>query len=692
MERALATDNNAPGDVRKSALWGTGNRGGEHRSSALWGRGGRGAVLALIASFVLLAPIAAFADGGNGNGNGGNGNGGGSHQLSGSEGWQGQYGGAVDGKKISNSTFVQNSLWQQAKQHGNDKIHVIIQSVNGVPGALDAFSHANNSGEGDRLSKQLNSIGAIAVDIRAKRLARLAKDPNLIITPDAPVHTSGLTNLLSSNQLWPYKSGNAALWYKGGATSPTIAIVDSGLDPAARADFGNRAYPQVNLSTLSPGATGDDRGHGTFVAGIAAGSAKGYTGAAPDARILPIRVMDQNGMARTSDVISALQWILVNKNTYNIKVVNLSLHSGTATHFYFDPLDRAAEKLWFSGVVVVAAAGNYGTGATPSGVVYSPGNDPFIITVGASDPGTSISTLNDVAAPWSAFGYTADGFAKPDIGAPGRYMIGPVPVNSTLASERPDHVVSPGYMSLSGTSFAAPVVSGSAAQVIARHPNWTPDQVKGALMVTARATPNAIPGSLGVGEVSAARAARYWKTPPNPNKAIEQFVSVDATSGGVSFDAASWAAAAHASASWNAASWADASWADASWAAASWADASWAAASWADASWADASWADASWADASWADTTKEDAVEGDNSGTTTVLDPQLAAELQASPDLALPIDAVATLPVDPTAVLPSVAPVVTPSVAPVVTPSVTPVVTPSVTPVVTPSVTPTLP
>ncbi len=118
-----------------------------------------------------------------------------------------------------------------------------------------------------------------------------------------------------------------------------------------------------------------------------------------------------------------------------------------------------------------------------SGVVYSPGNDPFIIAVGASDSGTSISTLNDVAAPWSAFGYTADGFAKPEISAPGRYMVGPVPVNSTLASQT-DHVVSPGYMSLSGTSFAAPVVAGSAAQVIARHPYWMPGQVKGALMVT----------------------------------------------------------------------------------------------------------------------------------------------------------------------------------------------------------------
>jgi len=91
----------------------------------------------------------------------------------------------------------------------------------------------------------------------------------------------------------------------------------------------------------------------------------------------------------------------------------------------FDPLDKAVEKLWFNNVVVVAAAGNYGTLDGPSGVPFAPGNDPFVITVGATDTGKFLSTSDDVAAPWSAYGYTLDGFAKPDLAAPGRYMIGP---------------------------------------------------------------------------------------------------------------------------------------------------------------------------------------------------------------------------------------------------------------------------
>jgi subtilisin family serine protease len=188
-------------------------------------------------------------------------------------------------------------------------------------------------------------------------------------------------------------------------------------------------------------------------------------------------------------------------------------------------------------------------------------------------------------------------------------MIGPVPTTSTLVSERPDHVVSPGYMELSGTSFATPVVAGAAAQVLARHPSWTPDQVKGALMLTARPLSSVVGKALGVGGVNAYKAAMLSYA-PNPDLALRQYVTSSGTGGELRFDAASWLAAVQASASWADASWADASWADASWSAASWADASWA-----DASWADASWADASWADASWADSAREDGADGEGLG-----------------------------------------------------------------------------
>ncbi len=603
------------GDTRGSALWGNGSRSGDRRSSALWGRGGRGVAVVLVIAFALLAPLAALAD-----------NGGKPSKLSlvtaaRSAGKPGQQG-----------SYVPPDLLKQAQANPGQRLPVIIQSASGASAAAAAYS-ANGQGDGGTVARRLSLVNGVAVQLKAKWIMRLAKVPGLTVTPDSLVETTaygnGNGNGKYNTQLWPYVSGDAALWgsnWHAAPDAPTIAVVDSGLD-ASKKDFQGRAYPQVNLSSTTPNAQGDGDGHGTFVAGIAAGGNSGYTGASPSSHILPVRVMDDNGVARTSDVIAAAQWILANKDTYNIKVANFSLHSAAKTHFYLDPLDQAVEKLWLNGVVVVAAAGNYGTAGAPSGVLYSPGNDPFVITVGAVDIGTSASTADDSVAPWSAWGRTEDGFAKPELGAPGRYMVGPVSANASLKSQRPDHVVSPDYMELSGTSFAAPVVAGAAAQLLAVHPDWTPDQVKGALMVTAQQSTGITNWAIGVGEVNASAAAARTSA-PNANAALDRFLGNDPVKGLI-FNAPSWLNVAKASASWADASWADASWADASWAEASWADASWTDASWADASWADASWADASWADA----------ADVDGVGPVATLDATNLATLDTTPSLAPPRD-----------------------------------------------------
>ncbi|MBV8395294.1 MAG: S8 family serine peptidase, partial [Actinobacteria bacterium] len=418
---------------------------------------------------------------------------------------------------------------------------------------------------------------------------------------------------------------------------PAIAIVDSGID-ASRADFGGRVVASVNLSSL-PLAQGaaDGSGHGTFVAGIAADSLPGITGADPAANLVDVKVMDSNGMGMTSDIINACQWILNNASKYNIKVANFSLHSDITAPFYIDPLDRAVEQLWFNGITVVAAAGNYGnTDGSPSGVIYSPGDDPFVITVGASDTNGTVNAAKATMAPWSAYGYTVDGFFKPEVSAPGRYMIGPVPPSSALPTQRPDSVTSPGYIQLSGTSFAAPIVSGAAANILAANPGWTPDQVKGALMLTAVAG-RKLGDAGGVGVIQAGPAVNLWGTPPNPNLALEQWVHAGPTLNGVtsySFAGASWNSAVQSSASWNSASWNSASWNSASWNSASWNSVSWNSASWNSASWNSASWNSASWNSVAATSASKEDAAEGDNT-----VDPSA---------LALTSDDVAALLADP--------------------------------------------
>jgi subtilisin family serine protease len=161
-------------------------------------------------------------------------------------------------------------------------------------------------------------------------------------------------------------------------------------------------------------------------------------------------------------------------------------------------------------------------------------------------------------------------------------------------------------MQLSGTSFSAPMVAGAAAMLLAQHPDWTPDQVKGALMVSANTTPAAAPGSLGVGDLNVA-AARAVTTPPNPNAGLDQFLTTTTSTGAVSFNSAAWQAAAATDAAWGDAAWGDAAWGDAAWSDAAWASAAWGDAAWSDAAWADAAWGDAAWKDAAWADSAHGD-------------------------------------------------------------------------------------
>jgi serine protease AprX len=597
---------------RNSALWGTGGRGGD-RSSVLWGKGGRGMLVATMV-VALAAPLAATPAAP-----------------------AGSKANSPDGK-----SWIAKGLLDKAKSNPNDRVNVIIQSADGTAGADRAFKWlgkvADGSSSGDFQNsneRSLDLVGGISVSVPAKWLDKLSRIDGLTVTPDALVRVTGTTTGMASSQLWPYESGNSQLWagdlalYNG--KTPAIAIVDSGVQN--RSDFGSRLIASVNLSTL-PGNTSldDQRGHGTFVAGIAAGAASDLAGAAPTAPIVSVKVMDQNGQAKTSDIINACQWILDNKDQYNIRVANFSLHSSYGTNFYRDPLDRAVEKLWFGGVVVVAAAGNYGIATGPSGVKFSPGNDPFVITVGAVDLGNSSRANDDTVPSFSAYGYTYDGFYKPELAAPGRYMVGPVAPGSTLTQVKAGNMIGTDRIQLSGTSFSAPVVSGTVAQMLARHPNWTPDQVKGALMRTARKV-KTNPLSAGLGELTASRAVLSPVT-PNPNAGLDRFVTSLAGTSGVTFDAMSWASAAKASMSWNSMSWADQSWSDMSWA-----DQSWASMSWADQSWSDMSWSDMSWADMSWADMSQEDGAEHETASDTIAAQPSEVAAAMSDPDLAVPVD-----------------------------------------------------
>jgi serine protease AprX len=476
------------------------------------------------------------------------------------------------------SAVVPKSLLAQAAANPTQQFNVIVQGDKDSKGAQDDVQSG-----GGNVKKRFLTVAGVSASLSGADLLKLAKNPHITaITPDVKVSAAAYED----STMWQDSTDMSILQNSfdpntGAITgpapqAPTIAIVDSGVQ--ARTDFGSRLVAQVNMCSLCTSGNGDDEeGHGTMVAGVAAGAGK-YAGGAPNAKIVSIKTSNANGESRTSDVIAAADWIKQHAKEYGIRVANFSLAGSSETSFRVDPLDKAVEALWLNGIVVVAAAGNHGQGA-PVTMSYAPGNDPFVITVGALDQHLTSDPSDDTVPAWSAYGTTMDGFHKPDLSAPGRYMISSVPATAAIPKTVPDRVVEPGYMWMSGTSFSTPVVSGAAAQILARHPGFTPDQVKGALMLSANYLPSVAAMAGGVGEIDAAGATTI-DAPPNPNVGLNQFVSTDPLTGARMFDAASWNAYVSTHASWAQASWAEASWAQASWGAASWAEASWNAASW----------------------------------------------------------------------------------------------------------------
>lgn len=300
-----------------------------------------------------------------------------------------------------------------------------------------------------------------------------------------------------------------------------IAILDSGVDSAMAP---NRVVANVNFVTGETG-TKDLNGHGTMVASLAAGDGeKGSGGTAPGANIINVRVLGREGTGLTSDAIRGLEWAIQNKSTYNIRVINMSLGARSTASFFNDPLCRAVRKAVGAGIVVVASAGNFGQdafGRTVYGSVTSPGNEPLAITVGAVNLHNTTKRSDDTVAKFSSRGPTLgwktnstgqkvyDFVIKPDLVAPGNRLVGSKPsAGGRLTTLYPQIEVEPGMMQLSGTSMAAPVVAGTAALIIQRNPNLTPQMVRAILQFTAQPIRNTDVVSQGAGLLNIDAAVR----------------------------------------------------------------------------------------------------------------------------------------------------------------------------------------
>ena len=308
------------------------------------------------------------------------------------------------------------------------------------------------------------------------------------------------------------------VWSQLGATGLGIGVVvmDSGVYP--HADLAGRIAVAVDVTgpttVVSTTPLGDPGGHGTHVAGLIAGdgtsSGGAFTGVAPQARIIDVRVIDANGNSNTSIVLRGMNWVLANRLTYNIRVANLSFGTPPQGSYKNDVLATAAEVLGFANIATVVAAGN--TGPT-AGSIMSPGNDPYVITVGALDDNLTSLITDDLMLTASSVGPTPfNNLVKPDLVAPGRKMVSLLSPGSTLPTLYPERIVTaPGatdaqYFRLSGTSMAAPVVAGVVALMLDRNATLNAAQIKNRLKSTVTPLPFGTLNIRGKGLVNALTA------------------------------------------------------------------------------------------------------------------------------------------------------------------------------------------
>lgn len=274
----------------------------------------------------------------------------------------------------------------------------------------------------------------------------------------------------------------------------TVALVDTGVSdtpdlrdrikPVQTDEGGTDTATCYDLS--GEGNCNDTYGHGTFMAGLIAGdgTARGgqAIGVAPKAKIVSVKVAGATGATDVSTVLAAIQWVVSFRSTYGIGVLNLSLGTDSLASWRSDPLNYAVEQAWQQGIVVVVAAANNGPAA---GTIAKPGDDPWVITVGATDSRGTVGLGDDRLPDFSSRGPAPEGVVKPDVVGPGSRVQSLRSWGSTIEKDYPN--AEPGrYRRGSGTSMATAVVSGVVALVRSANPGLSPNQVKYALKATAR--------------------------------------------------------------------------------------------------------------------------------------------------------------------------------------------------------------
>jgi serine protease AprX len=541
---------------------------------------------------------------------------------------------------------------------------------------------------GGKVGTQLAIINGFVAQLSAAAVGQLGAQPGVVsVTPDAQVQLLSLpptsevatpttvtgpgydpTTDYGSLYMISKSIGAQQAWAQGiTGKGVDVALLDTGVVPVAGLDEPGKVIngPDLSFDSQNPGLVSlDTFGHGTHMAGIIAGrddnvaawqyaNPATWTGIAPDASIVNVKLGSADGSVDVSQIIAGIDWVVDNahSNGLNIRVLNLSLGTTSTQPYTLDPLDYATEVAWRHGIVVVAAAGNDGTS---SAQLADPADDPFVIAVGAENlqAGTAVNLIQNLpvvgkllgslvggllpaSGSTATFNNTGTAARHVDLLAPGTHVISLRDPGSAIDATYPSAEVGTRFFRGSGTSQATAVVSGAAALLIQKYPSATPDQIKYMLMSSAQPLSGTPTVDQGAGMVQLNRALLL--PPPSTAVSAQPFTPStglgtlegarggnDLTVNGVTlsgeqdifghaWSAAQWAPQAASAATWSGGTWNGDTWIGA-WpllwtgtaadgggsSATQWTSLHWGGASWSDVDWASLHWGSLHWGSNSW--------------------------------------------------------------------------------------------
>ena len=420
-------------------------------------------------------------------------------------------------------------------RNGSNKTRVIVTLVPGAQLPSEFKRFARNT--------KLDLINGQVLDLPHGVLKSLAAHPSVFrVHYDRPIKTHNYRTSVTTGA----RTVQNHLGYTGAGIG--IAVIDSGITTwhddltnttSTLFPYGNQRVAKFVDFVNGRPLPYDDNGHGSHVAGIIAGNGADSngekSGSAPGATLISLKVLDANGQGTISHIIAALGWVAANAQTYNIRVVNMSVGAGIHESYWTDPLTLAAKAVTDKGITVVTAAGNMGKNAAGHlqyGGITAPANAPWVLTVGASSTNGTLTRNDDSMASFSSAGPSYIDFeAKPDLVAPGVATVSLAVPGSTFYTTKATALFdgkpvqgTKSYLSLSGTSMAAPVVAGTVALMLQANPTLTPNLIKALLQYTAQqyADPTTVPAKAyspmrqGAGFLNALGAVRLAKFYRNP--------------------------------------------------------------------------------------------------------------------------------------------------------------------------------